>query len=231
MTSSPWAEGRYTTALLVMTAATGAIDAVSYLRLDQVFTGNMTGNVLFIAFGLLGIQDIPVINNLVALLTFMLGAVVVSRIVRNADDPGHLPKAALVSVICGTALTLLIATLWLVIGELSAPILLTVTGLLAFLLGGQAAAVKSIGIRDLSTVVVTMTMVNLSTDSRLAGGKGADWFRRTAGIFSMGLGALVSALFCLRVSGAAALLVSALLMAVGVFLLWRARRAEASLRG
>lgn len=230
MTSTPWPEGRYTTALLVLTAATGAIDAVSYLILDRVFTGNMTGNVLFIAFGLIGVQEIPVLNNVVALLAFMLGAVVVSRVVRKSVDPGHLPKRALVSLICGTALALLVATSWLVIGELSGPLLLTVTGLLAFLLGGQASAVKSIGIRDLSTVVVTMTMVNLSTDSRLAGGRGADWLRRTGGIIAMGLGALLSALFCLHVGGATALLFAVLLMAVGVLLMWRARRAEASLR-
>ena len=55
------------------TAATGAIDGVSYLALDRVFTGNMTGNVLFIGFGLAGVDDIPVLNNLVALLTFLLG--------------------------------------------------------------------------------------------------------------------------------------------------------------
>ena len=69
-----WAEREYTAALLVLTAATGAVDGVSYLALDRVFTGNMTGNVLFIGFGLMGVQGIPVLNNLVALLTFLLGA-------------------------------------------------------------------------------------------------------------------------------------------------------------
>ena len=41
-------------ALLLLTTATGAIDAVSYLGLDRVFTGNMTGNVLFLGFAFHG---------------------------------------------------------------------------------------------------------------------------------------------------------------------------------
>jgi uncharacterized protein DUF1275 len=34
-------------ALLTVTAVTGLVDAVSYLRLDRVFVANMTGNVVF----------------------------------------------------------------------------------------------------------------------------------------------------------------------------------------
>jgi hypothetical protein len=42
-------ESRLAGALLVLTAATGLIDAVSYLALGHVFTANMTGNVVFLA--------------------------------------------------------------------------------------------------------------------------------------------------------------------------------------
>lgn len=45
--------------LLMLTASTGCIDAVSYLALDKVFTGNMTGNVLFIGFSLVGAGNTP----------------------------------------------------------------------------------------------------------------------------------------------------------------------------
>jgi hypothetical protein len=66
------------------------------------------------------------------------------------------------------------------------------------------AAVKHVGIRDQSTVVVTMTMVNLSTDSRAAGGQGAAWLRRIGAIVTMGLDALLSAFLVLHVNGASA---------------------------
>ncbi len=45
--------------LLLLTLATGVVDAVSYLTLDQVFTGNMTGNVLFVGFAATGAGGIP----------------------------------------------------------------------------------------------------------------------------------------------------------------------------
>ncbi|KFD43282.1 hypothetical protein IU11_12880, partial [Cellulosimicrobium sp. MM] len=57
----------YVAGLLVLTVATGVVDAVSYLALDQVFTGNMTGNVLFVGFAAAGAGGIPLLNNVVAL--------------------------------------------------------------------------------------------------------------------------------------------------------------------
>ena len=84
-------EAACTLALLVLTVATGAIDGVSYLALDRVFTGNMTGNVLLIGFGLVGVPGIPVLNDLVALLTFLLGAAVGWRAARARRGRGASP--------------------------------------------------------------------------------------------------------------------------------------------
>ncbi|TCB98444.1 DUF1275 domain-containing protein [Micromonospora zingiberis] len=216
----------YEVPLLVLTVATGAIDGVSYLALDRVFTGNMTGNVLFIGFGLAGVSGLPVLNNLVALLAFMLGAVLAARLTRHASDPAKLPRSGLAVLVTGSVLTLLLAGIWLGTGAPGAIAMLVTTGLLALVLGAQAAAVKHIGIRDLSTVVVTMTMVNLSTDSRVAGGAGAAWLRRFAAIVAMGLGALAAAILTLRVSGALALLMAGVVMAAGTAMIAVVRRRE-----
>jgi uncharacterized membrane protein YoaK (UPF0700 family) len=200
---------------------------VSYLALDRVFTGNMTGNVLFIGFGLMGVQDIPVLNNLVALLTFLLGAALGSRVTRpGSDGPVRLPRAS-VGVLTGTtAGTFVLAGVWLVAGHLDTPELVVLTGVLALLLGAQASAVKHIGIRDLSTVVVTMTMVNLAADSRLGGGAGPAWARRVGAIVTMGLGALASAAVVRFLGGAEALVLAGVLMAAALALLGRARQAD-----
>ena len=226
MSDRPWPEHAYSLALLVLTTATGAIDGVSYLALDRVFTGNMTGNVLFIGFGLVGVAEIPLLNNLVALLTFMLGAVLGSRITRRGGGAVKLPASALVVLVVNTVLLIALATVWIVLGRIGTPVMIVITGLLALLLGAQAAAVKHTGIRDLSTVVVTMTMVNLSSDSRVAGGRGTSWFRRVAAIVTMGLGAVGAALVTLHLGGDYALLLAALLMVVGTLLMWRARRLD-----
>ena len=222
-----WAEREYTTALLVLTAATGAVDGVSYLALDRVFTGNMTGNVLFIGFGLMGVANIPVLNNLVALLTFLLGAALGSRLTRRGAAPGaKLPSSSLWVLLGTTVGTLALAGAWLGVGRLGTTGLIVITGVLALLLGAQASAVKHIGIRDLSTVVVTMTMVNLAADSRLAGGAGAAWFRRVGAIVTMGLGALASAAVIRYLGGPWALVLAGVLMAAALGLLHRARRTD-----
>jgi len=46
--SSPLSSGQTVAALLALTAVTGLVDAVSYLRLGRVFVANMTGNVVFL---------------------------------------------------------------------------------------------------------------------------------------------------------------------------------------
>lgn len=222
-----WAEREYTAALLVLTAATGAVDGVSYLALDRVFTGNMTGNVLFIGFGLMGVADIPVLNNLVALLTFLLGAALGSRLTRRGTTAGvKLPRSSM-GVLLGTTVgTLALAGVWFALGRLGTTEMIVITGVLALLLGAQASAVKHTGIRDLSTVVVTMTMVNLAGDSRLAGGAGAAWFRRVGAIVTMGLGALAAAAVIRYLGGSYALVLAGVLMALALGLLHRARRAD-----
>jgi len=227
-----WAEREYGLALLVLTAATGAVDGVSYLALDRVFTGNMTGNVLFVGFGLAGVDDIPVLNNLVALLTFVLGAALGSRLTRRgAGGPVRLPRSSMVVQLVVVLGTFALAGVWLGLGRLGTTEMVVITGVLALLLGAQAAAVRHTGIRDLSTVVVTMTMVNLAADSRLAGGAGAAWFRRVGAIVTMGVGALAAALVIRYLGGAWALLLAGLLMAVGTLLLLRARRSDVRYAG
>jgi uncharacterized membrane protein YoaK (UPF0700 family) len=226
MSDREWPERAYSTALLVLTAATGAIDGVSYLALDRVFTGNMTGNVLFIGFGLVGVAGVPVLNNLVALLAFMLGAVTGARVAGRSAKTVRLRRSGLLLIMVNAVLVLALGAAWLALGKIGTPVMIAITGLLALLLGAQAAALKPIGIRDLSTVVVTMTMVNLSTDSRAAGGPGAAWFRRLAAIVAMGLGALAAAAVTRSTNGAYALLLAGVLMACGALALGRARRLD-----
>ena len=227
MPDRPWPQRAYEGALLVLTAATGAIDGVSYLALDRVFTGNMTGNVLFIGFGLVGVADIPLLNNLVALLAFMLGAVLGGRLCGGPGARARLRRRTLVMLLANTVLVLALGGVWLALGRIGTPVMVVITGLLALLLGAQAAGVKQIGIRDLSTVVVTMTMVNLSTDSRVGGGRGEAWLRRVGAIVTMGLGALAAAAVTRYLGGSYALLLAGVVMFVGVALLGRARRLDA----
>ena len=63
-------------ALLILTFSTGLVDAVSYLGLGQVFTANMTGNIVLLGFGLAGSGGLPVVAPLVSLGAFLVGSVI-----------------------------------------------------------------------------------------------------------------------------------------------------------
>ena len=61
--------------LLVLTATTGIVGAVSYLGLGHVFTANLTGNVVLLGFALVGSPGFLIVPPLVSLGGFLIGAV------------------------------------------------------------------------------------------------------------------------------------------------------------
>lgn len=223
------ADRLYLPALLLLTLATGVVDAVSYLALDRVFTGNMTGNVLFIGFALSGEGGIPLLNNVLALVGFLVGALVAARVVRGRSHTSRLPLANLLVLAVGSTLTVALAAFWLVVGKLDESTMLPVTAALAIVMGAQAASVRATGISDVSTIVVTSTLANLAIDSHLAGGAGEKWRRRVLAVVAMGGGGALGAVL-IRVSGHGAipLLISGVLMLACVALLHLARTREAA---
>ena len=67
-------QGLLPSLLLVLTVVTGVVDAVSILRLGRVFVANMTGNVVFSAFALVGAPGFSLSASLAALAGFLVGA-------------------------------------------------------------------------------------------------------------------------------------------------------------
>jgi uncharacterized membrane protein YoaK (UPF0700 family) len=61
-------------ALSLLTLVTGLVDAACYLGLGRVFTANMTGNVVLLAFGAAGAQGLPVLAPTASLVVFLVGA-------------------------------------------------------------------------------------------------------------------------------------------------------------
>jgi uncharacterized membrane protein YoaK (UPF0700 family) len=212
------------TALLLLTASTGAIDAVSYLGLDRVFTGNMTGNVLFLGFALVGVPGIPFFNNLIALLGFVAGSIVSGRIVGRGHRAGSLPTGSIVVLVVGGVILIAATTTAALVPQLPEPALLAVTAALAFAMGGQVSAVKPVGNSDITTIVVTNTIANLARDSRLGGGHGQRWGQRLLAVLAMGAGAALGALLLLRISTVAALVLATAVFAVATVLMIVATR-------
>jgi len=190
---------RHLVLLLALTFTTGIVDAVGYLGLDRVFTANMTGNVVILGMALAGADDLPILGPTLALAGFLGGAAVGGRVLRSAPA-GWSHRTSTTFAATG------VLAVALGIGALVAPPqegtvwALVVTALLAVAMGLQAATARRLAVKDVTTVVVTSTLTGLAADSRLAGGSGDGWARRSLAVVLILVGAGVGALL-LRVGG------------------------------
>jgi len=179
--------------MLALTFTTGVVDAVGYLGLDRVFTANMTGNVVILGMALAQAEDLPVAGPLLALGTFLVGAVAGGRMLRTARS-GWSGRHTVAFAATGTVLVAMGAASVVWRPQEGTPWAFTVTGLLGAAMGLQAATARRIAVADVTTVVVTSTIVGLAADSRLAGGTGVRAPRRVLAVLLILAGAGVGAL-------------------------------------
>src|SRR5258708_33168149 len=85
MASRPNTEKVTPHALFGMTVVTGLVDAVSFLSLGRVFTANMTGNIVLLAFATAHVSGLSIARSLTALLAFLVGAVLGGRVMGRAN--------------------------------------------------------------------------------------------------------------------------------------------------
>src|SRR5262249_41534896 len=67
--------------------------------------------------------------------------------------------------------------------------------LLALAMGVRSAVVKRLGVPDLTTTVLTLTVIGIASDSSLAGGTNSRWRTRVTAIITMFAGAATGAMF------------------------------------
>jgi uncharacterized membrane protein YoaK (UPF0700 family) len=178
--------------MLALTFATGINDAVGYLGLDRVFTGNMTGNVVILGMALLGADELSVVGPLVALAGFLAGAAAGGRMLKGAAGGWTHRVTVLFSV---TALAELVAGVGLGAGLPAdhRSVQLTVTAAVAAAMGLQAATARFLAVKDVTTVVVTSTLTGLASDSVLGSHAGGGGARRLAAVALIIAGAAAGA--------------------------------------
>ena len=71
---SPVSERLTVVGLLLLTFATGIVDAVSLLALGHVFVANMTGNVIFLGFWFVPHSGVDMTAAVIAFVSFVAGA-------------------------------------------------------------------------------------------------------------------------------------------------------------
>ncbi len=215
-----------TRALLVLTLTTGLVDAASYLGLGGVFTANMTGNIVLLGFGIAGGAGLPVVAPLVSLGAFLVGAGAGGMLARRtaASHPNDLARALAIEVSLLGAAAVGAAALDVRTNALSGDALIA---LLALAMGVRNATVRRIGVPDLTTTVLTLTLTGLAAESPLVGGSGKGSIRRVAAVLAMLAGAVAGAL--LLKTSLALLLAAAVALALLTWIAYvPAARAEAT---
>jgi uncharacterized membrane protein YoaK (UPF0700 family) len=199
--------------LVAMTLVTGLIDAFSYLVLGHVFVANMTGNILFIAFALAGEHGFSIASCLIALGSFGVGSLVGGLLgSRMGDHRGRLLWTA-----AGIqALFLAVAVVLSILAGSPVPTgfgyLLIIA--LAIAMGLQNATARKLGVPDLTTTVLTLTITGMVADTRWAGGSGSKAGRRLISVLAMFTGALIGVLLILHSSVVYPLVVAAVIIAL-----------------
>lgn len=212
--SSPVSHRLTVTALLLLTFATGLVDAISVLVLGHVFVANMTGNVIFLGFWFVPHSGVDMTAALVAFVSFVLGAVVGGRLMRHLGDR---PRRWLTITLSAEVVTLSVLAVLAGTGVLDYHDdrkLVLIAGL-AIVFGIQNATARQFGIQELSTTVLTQTIVGLGLDSRLAGGAGEREKLRYGVVLTMCAGAVVGATLTLVTVAPVIALAAAVVAAAG----------------
>jgi uncharacterized membrane protein YoaK (UPF0700 family) len=222
----PEARGGHTDVLgilLALTLLSGLIDAVCYLGLGRVFTGNMTGNVVVLGFAAAGAPGFSAPACLTSLAVFLVGAAAGGRISQHVSTRSRMLAVALgcecAFVTAAAVVAFLASTVAAGWGRY------TVIAILAFAMGIRNAVIRRLAIPDMTTTVLTQTLTGLASDSLFAGGANTRAGRRGAAVIAMLAGAVVGAALYLHRGAALPLAISAGAAAVTILVLWRSRAA------
>jgi uncharacterized membrane protein YoaK (UPF0700 family) len=218
--------------LLILTVVTGVVDSISILALGRVFVANMTGNVVFAGFAIVGAPGFSLSASLFALAGFLAGAAVGgTMIIRVGGDRAALLRAGTAAEVALAAVALVLAALsgdpgvshgttHIIAGAFGAGITDALAAVLATAMGIQNAVARKLAVPDLTTTVLTMTLTGIGADLRtVLGGAArstarADLTRRLLAIGTMLAGALAGASLTLYMSPVSALALALSLLAV-----------------
>lgn len=211
--------------LVGLTIVTGLVDAFSYLLLGHVFVANMTGNVVFLGFAFAGASGFSIPASLVALGSFVLGAVIGGKAGSGlGHHRGHLlaTTASFQALLLGASVVVAAVSGEPVTGGFQYALIV----LLGISMGIQNASARKLAVPDLTTTVLTLTITGVAADSALAGGAGSASGRRLVAVTAMLVGALAGAALALHVHIVAPLAIALVVTAVVALVSRRAGAAD-----
>ncbi len=210
--------GPSTRSLLLLTFATGAIDAASFLGLGQVFAAMQTGNVIFLGLGAAGAGEAPFAAPLIALAAFLIGGTVATSVIRRRAHEEGAPWAFLpLWLMVEAGLVALAAVLAALIGvdpgRASAYLLIA---LLSMSMGLRNTFVRGVSGPNLATTVLNLTLTAAAPGTALVPAASTDLRERAAGVGAILAGAICGGLIAKSALAPALLLAAAAILAAAL---------------
>jgi len=184
--------------LFAMTAVSGMVDAASFLGLGHVFTGNMTGNVLFLGFTVARtpsstLGTISIAHSLVSLVAFVVGGTLGSLLVGRGNSARYLTGFLAEWLALAAATIVIVVAMPQPSGLKDSPSVAVTIALLALAMGTQIAVVSRMGVAEMRTTVATASLAGIFVDAVVVGGVPPRTRRRGTTLVMLFAGALVGA--------------------------------------
>lgn len=178
----------------LLTFVTGLVDAASYLSMGHIFTANMTGNIVLLGLAAANLPGFSVPRSITALVFAFAGGILSGRL---EHWTANWRRTHWLGLAAGMETTLLFVACMLVMQHdsvvLPSSSLYGIIALTALAMGIRNGTVRRLGVPDITTTVLTLTVAALASESSLAGGNNPRWGRRISAVFSMFFGAAVGA--------------------------------------
>ncbi|MGA8663545.1 MAG: YoaK family protein [Thermoplasmata archaeon] len=167
---------------------------MSFLGLGQIFTANMTGNVVFLALAV-GERSLPTaLHSVVALIVFSLGAIGAGLLLVKPRPAGTWPQRVTWLLWGELACVASFALLWASAdGSPGVGLLYLLIGLSSFGMGLQNAAARHLAVPGLTTTVVTGALTGFMVDLPALGISGPNQRRAGWAVVALFAGAAVGA--------------------------------------
>ena len=181
--------------LVLLTAAAGAVNVVSLTGLGGVPASIMTANLVVAGLSITRHEGALAWHAGVALAGFIVAVFLTARLLRAWDEHAKVatersvwPRPAAVVIAAEAVPLAAVAIAWgLADGRPAGALQLTLCGVAAFAMGGQSAAVRALGITDVSTTFFTGTLTDAVRG--LAGPGPFRWSRAASGLVALVAGA------------------------------------------
>ena len=188
--------------LLVLTAAAGLVDAISYLEMGHVFTAMMTGNTVLLALAIGQGEVMAALRSTLALVAFSVGAAGGAMVLQRGRARGEWPSIVTATLAIEAVALGIFALMWRVKGAAAPsddPVILVLIALSGLAMGIQAAAVRHLGVPGVASTYITGTLTSLMAE--LVTGSATRHLRLLASVFLVyGAGALIGTVLQARSS-------------------------------